>query len=232
MTNGGQRPDASRFRIETEMDLLYGRAHLNPMREGCPPVDLLVQLSRRELPIDDPAYQHFAKCSPCYQELRVLQQTEAGTVAATTTRRRTMLVAAVLVTAVAGAWFVLGRKGDRGGPTTSGDVAVQTARLDLRPFAVTRSDERATEPPALELPRGLVNVTVLLPVGAGPGEYEVEILDRNQQPRATATGTAAIREFVTTLDARLDLIALGPGDYKLAVRREGAGRRLYPVIVR
>ena len=72
MTNGGQRPDPSGFRIENEMDLLFGRAHPNPTREGCPPPELLRRLAGRELPIGDPAYDHFAKCSPCYQELRTL----------------------------------------------------------------------------------------------------------------------------------------------------------------
>jgi hypothetical protein len=62
MTNGGQRPDPSGFRIENEMDLLFGRAHPNPTRVGCPPPELLKKLARRELPIDDPAYDHFAKC--------------------------------------------------------------------------------------------------------------------------------------------------------------------------
>ena len=76
MTNGGQRPDPSGFRIENEMDLLFGRAHPNPTREGCPPPELLMRLARRELSIDDPAYDHFAKCSPCYQELRALQQAD------------------------------------------------------------------------------------------------------------------------------------------------------------
>ncbi len=86
MTNGGQRPDPSGFRIENEMDLLFGRAHPNPTRVGCPPPELLKSLARRELPIDDPAYDHFAKCSPCYQELRALQQADAAT-AATLLRR-------------------------------------------------------------------------------------------------------------------------------------------------
>lgn len=86
MTNGGQRPDLSGFRIENEMDLLFGRAHPNPTREGCPTHDVLVRLSRRESPIADPAYDHFSKCSPCYQELRALQQAEAAKRAAARSR--------------------------------------------------------------------------------------------------------------------------------------------------
>src|SRR5918996_4219211 len=105
MTNDGQRSDPLRFQIENEMDLLLGRAHPNPAREGCPPREMLVSLSRRELPIGDPAYDHLSKCSPCYQEFRALQQAE--TTARTAAARRKWLgyaAAAVLLLALAGTW--------------------------------------------------------------------------------------------------------------------------------
>ena len=142
MTNGGQRPDPLGFRIENEMDLLLGRAHPNPTREGCPPRELLVSLSRRELPIGDPAYDHFSKCSPCYQELRALQQADA----ATRTRRRSD--DGMMHTPPRRSWcWRLRAPGSRSGELTTSDrlappttqTAPQSARLDLRPLAVTRS---------------------------------------------------------------------------------------------
>src|SRR5687767_8184088 len=156
MTNGGQRPDPSGFRTENEMDLLFGRAHPNPMREGCPPPELLRRLARRELPIDDPAYDHFAKCSPCYQELRALQQADAAKIPAVMTRRRMMLAAAaVLAVATAGSWFALSRTGDSGSAApTAADTPAQTANLDLRPLATTRSEEQKAAATPLEVPRG------------------------------------------------------------------------------
>src|SRR4029453_14633799 len=116
MSNGGQRPDPSGFQIENEMDLLLGRAHPNPTREGCPPAELLKRLARRELPIGDPAYDHIGKCSPCYQELRTIQQTDAAQRGAAVTRKRlTWAAAAVLALVVgAGAW-ILTRGGTAGG---------------------------------------------------------------------------------------------------------------------
>src|SRR5262245_41290842 len=136
MSNGGQRPDPSGFQIENEMDLLLGRVHPNPTREGCPPADLLLRLARRELPIGDPAYDHIGKCSPCYQELRTIQQTDAARRVGTTRRRLAWAAAAVLVLSVgAGAWLL-----NRGG--NSGTVAIN-AQLDLRPYAVARGE---TEP--------------------------------------------------------------------------------------
>src|SRR5690349_21630938 len=101
MTHDGQRSDPLRFQIENEMDLLLGRAHPNPTREGCPPRQLLVSLSRRELPIDDPAYEHLSKCSPCYQEVRALQQADAAKRTAAVRRKRFAYVAAAAVLVLA-----------------------------------------------------------------------------------------------------------------------------------
>ena len=232
MTNGGQRPDPSGFRIENEMDLLFGRAHPNPTRVGCPPPDLLKSLARRELPIDDPAYDHFAKCSPCYQELRALQQADAAT-AATVKRRRTMLAAAaILALAVAGSWFVFRQTDDTRPPAPSMAQATQVASLDLRPLAVTRSDEQKAAAAPLEIPRGRVNATILLPVGSSPGAYELRILDGDLRVRASAKGSAEIRNYITTLEAAIDASPLDAGEYQLTLRREGGEWQMFPLRVR
>src|ERR671915_1657510 len=229
MTNGGQRPDPLGFRIENEMDLLFGRAHPNPARAGCPPPELLRRLARRELPIGDPAYDHFAKCSPCYQELRTVQQADAAT-AATAKRRRTMLAAAaILVLAIAGSWFVFRQADDtRPAAPSTAQTATQVANLDLRPLAVTRSDEQKAAAP-LEIPRGRVNATILLPVGSSPGAYEIRILDGDLRVRASAKGSAEIRNYVTTLEAPVDLSTVDVGEYQLTLRREGGEWQMFPL---
>ena len=233
MTNDGQRSDPLRFQIENEMDLLLGRAHPNPTREGCPPREMLVSLSRRELPIGDPAYDHLSKCSPCYQEFRALQQADAAARTAAVRRKRlAYAAAAVLVLAVAGSWFAL-RRGD--GPPIPAPIATETvpqvASLDLRPLAVTRSEEQKSAKP-LEVPRGRVDATILLPVGSSPGAYEVRILDRDLRVRASATGSAEIRDYITTLEAALDTSGLDAGDYQLTLRREGGEWQMFPLRIR
>jgi hypothetical protein len=233
MTNGGHRPDPSGFRIENEMDLLLGRAHPNPAREGCPPAEMLMRLARRELPIGDPAYDHIGKCSPCYQELRVIQQADAARLAAAVKRKRlAYAAAAVLVLAMAGSWFALRQTTGTGGTAVSTTGVEQGARLDLRPFAVTRGDERTKEPEALALSRARLKATILLPVGSEPGEYEVQILDADLKPRASSTGSATLVNYVTTLETTLDTTALPPGSYQLAVRRQGEDWRFVPAQLR
>ena len=233
MTNDGQRSDPLPFQIENEMDLLLGRAHPNPERVGCPPREMLVSLSRRELPIGDPAYDHLSKCSPCYQEFRALQQADAA--ARTSAARRKRLAyaaAAVLVLAVAGSWFALrgGNNATVSTPTVN-ETVPQVASLDLRPLAVTRSEEQKSTGP-LEVPRGRVDATILLPVGSSPGVYEVRILDRDLRVRASTTGSAEIRNYITTLEATLDTSGLDVGDYHLTLRREGGEWQMFPLRVR
>jgi hypothetical protein len=234
MTNGGQRPDPSGFRTENEMDLLFGRAHPNPTREGCPPPELLTRLARRELSIDDPAYDHFAKCSPCYQELRALQQADAATASAVARRRRIVLAAAaVLAVAIGGSWFAI-RRTDDGGRTarTATETAPRMASLDLRPLAITRSEDQKAAATPPEVPRGRLKATILLPVGSSPGAYEVRILDSDLRVRASTTGSAEIRNYITTLEVAIDVGTLDAGEYQLTLRREGGEWQMFPLRVR
>jgi hypothetical protein len=224
MSNGGPRPDPSGFQIENEMDLLLGRAHPNPTREGCPPADLLLRLARRELPIGDAAYDHIGKCSPCYQELRTIQQTDAAR-RGTTRRRLAWAAAAVLVLSVgAGAWLLT-----RGGNPSAAAV---NAQLDLRPYAVARGETQPADRPPLELPRDLVLVTLLLPTGSEPGPYDVQMRNGSATANVAAQGNAELRDQVTRLQVPLDLAKLSRGAYQLAVRRHGDDWQTFPVQLR
>lgn len=209
-----------KLRWSDEIDEIFGRANPNPTREGCPPRDELIALSRRQRPIGDLGYVHLTRCSPCYLEVRALQE------ARTVERRRwwsRMAAAAVVVVAVAlGAWFLISREAQ---PTD------MQAELDLRPYALMRSDAPAEREP-LPLPRGRLTVTMILPVGFEPGEYEVQLLDSALRSRASGLGTATAENFVTSLQTTLDLSSVARGPYQLAVRRTGQEWQLFPVLVR
>jgi hypothetical protein len=62
--------------------------------------------------------------------------------------------------------------------------------------------------------------------------YEIRILDKDLKARATATGSANIRDFVTTLEAGIDASTLEPGEYQLTLRREGGEWQMFPLRVR
>ncbi len=206
----------------TEFDELFGRGYPNPDRVGCPPRDVLVSLARRERPIDDPAYNHIKECSPCYLEGRAIQEADA-----LQQRRRILTWAAAAVVALAagtGAWIL-----------TTGSSSVDTevqAQLDLRPYAIMRGEPQTTERPPLQLPRGRVLLTLLLPTGSEPGLYDVEIRSSDGTPAVHASGRAELRDYVSRLEVTLNLAQVSPGTYDLAIRHHGDAWQHFPLQLR
>lgn len=179
--------------------------------------------------MDDPGYAHVGRCSPWYREFRALQIKQAAPAASRGGWR--YAAAAVVLLASAFAFWSLRREDTA---PTSPPPLVQTgqtelrAELDLRRFAVLRSDRAAPEETPVELPTGLVELTLLLPVGSEPGAYDVQLLDADLRSRAAASRQGEIRDFVATVRAAMDLRGIGPGTYQLGVRREGEDWRLFP----
>jgi len=216
MTDSGQ-PPSTKFEAEDELDYLFANASPNPNREGCPSRDELVRVSQHQKPMGDPAYLHIVRCSPCFKEMRALQQSRARA------RRVRILVAAAAVVALiaAGSWWTLRS------PRTSGAAVVATT-IDLRPFTVMRGDTQSPQPLSIVIARARLDATIVLPLGAEPGPYEVRLLDDAPSVRAEASGEATITDSVTTLRAPLDTTALPAGAYHLELRRVGGEWRRVP----
>src|SRR6266540_2649776 len=159
MANQAQPRDPSEFTSEDDIDEILGRANPNPTRVGCPPRGVLIALARRQRPIEDPAYEHLVKCSPCYQEFRALQQVTPAKSAVSADTRRWWLgaAAAAVLIVIAGAWFFFRANQAAVTPGEPG-AAVQTAQvsteLDLRKYTVARTEQAPGERPPLSVPRG------------------------------------------------------------------------------
>src|SRR5436853_5767501 len=162
-----QSPDATGFKAENEIDLVLGNANPNPARAGCPPRDVLTALARRKRPIDDPAYDHLIKCSPCYREVRALQQRSAVRPSGFQSPRRWAAVAAaVIIIGVAAGWLVSSRSnravpGNEVAPVTR--TPEFSAQLDLRKYTAIRGEEKRPELEPLSLPAGRVQAPILRP---------------------------------------------------------------------
>jgi hypothetical protein len=234
-----QSPDAPGFKAENEIDLVLGNANPNPSRVGCPSRDVLIALARRERPVDDPAYDHLIKCSPCYREVRALQQAtgERRPFAPASRVPWAVAAAAVLALAIVGTTFFLSRSNRveqiaQTPAPRSESVASTSAQLDLRKFTVSRSERNDSSPEPTTIPRARLSLTMLLPVGFEAGDYDVQVLDANLTSKVSTSGRAEIRDYITTLHANLDMTNLAPGAYQLAVRRHGEDWRLFPVNVK
>jgi hypothetical protein len=236
MADERQAGKSPEFTPQDEIDELFARANANPTRVGCPGRDILVGLAHKTRPISDPAYEHLAKCSACYREFRAFQQ--AATTHPMSFRKAAWVAAAAaLVIVVAGAvWFLIPLLGEHGTlPQRSvpeSQVAEGRVEVDLRKYSVTRNEQLKPETGPVSLARARSDLTILLPVGSEPGGYEIQVLDSGLRSQASASGEAAIRDYVTTLQTTIDLRALSSGAFQLALRRHGEDWRLFPAEVK
>jgi hypothetical protein len=212
---------SSEFKPEDEIDELFARANANPARIGCPPHDVVVALARKQRPIADSAYEHLAKCSPCYLEMRQIQQQDRE-------RRRTRSIwiaaaAAVLLIAVGLSWLLIAAR-SRGRPEVQ-------AELDLRPYGAMRGVGSRNDLPPLTVSHGRTTLTLILPTASEPGPYEVQVLDSNLISKAAAVGAATREDHLTTLRVSIDASSLA-GPYQLAVRRTGDQWQMFPIEVK
>jgi hypothetical protein len=239
MANDVQRDAGPTFQAENEVDLLLGGAHPNPTREGCPPREALIALTRRQVPVGDAVGEHVSQCSPCYREMRAIQQAEG--IRPAEERRASRFwwpaaAAAVLVLA-AGlvAWLVYGNRQPAPAPAPEqivADAEPVEVTFDLRNYGVTRSDTPGEDLPPLVLPRAKVKLTLLLPVGSEAGEYEVRVVGGDGRVLASAGGRGETLGIVTRLAVSFELQLVSPGVHRLWVRRSGEGWYGVDVVIR
>ena len=205
--------------------LLAGRFP-NPNREGCPEDELLRRMAAKKgiLPVGHPTHVHVMQCSPCFQQLERHRINH---------RRRLMLAAAAAILLVLAAGYGAYRQLPWArSPAPGNQLAISQAVVDLRPYTVERSDRPASNtPPPLRLPGRMLQTVFYLPVGVEPGPYELRILDSDLKTRVNASASAKLENFQTTIQTTIDLQAMAPGKYTLAIRRTGDDWRQYPLFI-
>lgn len=217
---------------DDDFDQLFAHANSNPHRIDCPSTKTLRALAYRRRLIDDPAYEHLSRCSPCYREFRRLQRAREHRFRLATYG---FAAAAIVVVVASGVY----RSSDRSTGELPPRLRVQTpprpdpklTLVDLRRFALARGMDpaRATQP--LKLKRENLSMRILLPVGFEPGLYDLRLLDPNQKAVVITAANAAILNYVTTLETRMDLSAAAPGQYELRVRLAGDEWSQFPVTI-
>ncbi len=194
----------------------------NPQRVGCPGSAVLRGIAFRKLRLAEvePWLEHLGSCSPCFHEFTELRKQAASQ------RHRTQVwlaAAAVLIVTVA-AWLWV--------RTQRPVQQRETAILDLRERSVSRGqDPTQTDQSPLEIRRSAKHLIVELPIGSLEGTYEIALLDESGSPIQSASGTAQLQDHIVTLRAEMDVRAVRPGPYLLALRQPDLKWIRYPVRV-
>lgn len=193
----------------------------NPDRIGCPTDKrLLRDLAAKKLRPTDPFVQHVAECSPCFRELNELKhRSNSG--------RAWKITGAAAAIVLAGAAFWLWER--RLPPLDGGE---RIATIDLRPSDAMRSPNTAQHRLSFSLSRGKLSVSILLPVGAAEGPYELKLLNDALQPVWSGQSEASLRNHVMIISTKIDTRDLNPGTYSFWLRRPGHEWQDYPVDLR
>ena len=121
-------------------------------------------------------------------------------------------------------WLALGRFGSRG-------ESWRQASLDLRGHEAFRG-VGAPQGAPLELARGRLELTLALPTGSEPGDYDVQLTQGTSQPVAMASSRAELVDGVGVLKVRIELGKANVGPASLLVRRSGQSWATYALLLK
>ena len=210
----------------------FSTAFPNPNRVGCPGTEVLRAVAFRKMERGSAKQwdSHLMECSPCFVEYVAFRDQ-----ALRQRRRRRLAASAAIVVICVGVWFAYKEgllRTPNGQFANNGTVVTYQPKLaDLRDRSPMRGAEGKTPAP-LEFNRGPIALTLYLPTGSEPGQYDVEVAEQLDQPLATARGSATLQNGITVLDIKLDLSNLHPGLYWLAVRQAGRTWAPYTVLLK
>jgi hypothetical protein len=207
-------------------------ANPNPERVDCPTREELIGLALRVREASDPLWNHVSGCSPCFADVLDLQRKHDVQPEEEAPRRSWiwLAAAAALLVVAGGAWYS-STSGSQNSPVIVARTVPSTV-LDLRPFAVSRSEEVAKPLGSLSLERKVQNVVLVLPVASAEGAYSLRLLDADLNPRLSTSAVAAMVNGDTSITKELDLAAFPEGRYTLAIKRDPEDWRLFPVELR
>lgn len=207
----------------------------NPERKDCPGGEFLrtLAVNRSAIPSSDLRVSHIAHCSPCFQELTAFQKT-AGQRQLRMKLSFALAAAAVLII-VSSLWLW---ERSRGGGASQPQVAVDDksapilAQISLENRSVARGSAAPSEDgETLRMPRGRLNLTILLPFGSAEGAYDVQILKEIDKPLISQSGQAARADGVTKFVVALNTSGLAAGKYLLGVRHPPLEWAFNPITV-
>ena len=211
-----------RAKEQDPLERLFLEANPNPNRIGCPGTLVLNELASRKFPIESPAEDHLAECSPCFEEYLELRQEYEGR------QRRTTGLMVAAVAAAALALFLLMSQYWRT-PNKVSDK-VYTAKNNP-PHPIGRLDYRVQErqnapPESLAVVSSAAKeLQIVLPEGSKAGDYALEIsaaVARGSQVEQYKGKASPEKGGAIRLSAPVDFSSLPKGSYEVRWRRTGS----------
>jgi hypothetical protein len=198
-------------------------AYPNPDHLGCPPPQALVDMARRKLPVTPEEQNHIFHCSPCFATyLGIRNQIRRSRIIRLSTIWTCSTVLLIGLTV-----YTYNQR-----PVSPPLQFATTFNLQERPvFRGTKS--AVIHPSPFVMPRGIVHLSLTLPLGSQAGAYQVQICrNKTAEPLVMTSGDAAVRpDGSTILNVDVNSASLQEGQYALGIRRDDAEWSYSPLLV-
>ncbi len=188
----------------------------NPDRVGCPGDGKVREVASRRTIIEDDDWQHITHCSPCYAEFLEVKEEVRRSGARARTLGLIGGTVVILLAALFGYRYVAGPRI----PEHTASVAFEPATLNLSDSSVSRGGESADQKSVPVLPRRPLYLTIILPFGSEPGDYQFELVNKDGRVLKTGDATATLRNSATSLKTRLNAGDYPIGDYRIGIRQQ------------
>jgi putative zinc finger protein len=103
--------------------------------------------------------------------------------------------------------------------------------IDLSHWVRPRGAEQQPNEQRVQLERARLNLTIRLPIGEEPGEYQVA-LRRGGSTVVQGRSAGKLEDQITTLHLQFDCSSLSSGTYVLAIREDERAWEEFPALVR
>ena len=103
--------------------------------------------------------------------------------------------------------------------------------IDLSHWVRPRGPEEQPNEQPVQLERARLNLTIRLPIGEEPGQYQVA-LRRGESTVVQGRSPGNLENQITTLHLQFDFSSLRSGSYVLAIRQDDGAWEEYPALVR
>ena len=103
--------------------------------------------------------------------------------------------------------------------------------IDLSHWVRPRGAEQQPNEQPVQLQRARLNLTIRLPIGEEPGEYQVAVR-RGESTVVQGKSAGKLEDQITTLHLQFDCSSLSRGAYVLAIRQGEGAWEEFPAVVR
>ena len=226
-----ESPQDKYERIQRRLQEEILNKYPNPERKGCPGRQVLARLAGESFNTKlegESDWEHVTHCSECYREYLEIR---AGAVRAKERRANairwsvagTVLLAAVLL-------FVFVRVQTSIERPQNAELAYQPRTIDIQ--SMSRSVGPSETKSAIDLGRGLIALTVQLPIGSKTGVYEFRLRNGSGSVVLMRSAAAQLRDGIMAFVLKLDLHKAAPGQYRMEIRQSPFNWNYYPVEIR